>query len=256
MHPLCKKCVDKNNKNCEGSKVKKDFGETCDFFRDEKNTKLTNPKDAIGSNKMPFHLAPLTACKVISQILSISENSFIACYPVVKVALCLPFIEGALKYGRSNFRAVGVRASIYYDAFYRHINAFLAKEEIDLESGFPHLFKAIACQAVIVDAYLCNKLNDDRMVKGGYSYLLNNKNGFKPSLIYAACQYMDMWFENVEGDTSCLHKSITTIARIINQSYDYKETVEKYTPMIKELKEKHKKKNPKHYTIADNDSID
>lgn len=81
---------------------------------------------------------------------------------------CMAFLEGALKYGRSNFRVVGVRASIYKDALDRHMNAWFEGEDIDPESGLPHLGKALACIAIIVDAQACGQLNDDRMVGGGY----------------------------------------------------------------------------------------
>ena len=108
--------------------------------------KPTNPKDAIGSNKLPLHLWPTTATAVG----------------------CLPMLEGALKYGRSNFRAIGVRASIYYDACRRHLDAWFEGEDDAPDSGIPHLGHALACLAIIVDAHAAGKLTDDRMVAGGY----------------------------------------------------------------------------------------
>ncbi len=108
--------------------------------------KLSNPKDIIGSNKIPFHLVP---------------NTFIA-------GLSLAFLEGALKYGRSNFRKVGVRASIYNDALERHMKAWFEGEDIDPESGISHLLKAGACLAILYDAQQADKLQDDRMFEGGY----------------------------------------------------------------------------------------
>jgi hypothetical protein len=56
--------------------------------------KDTNPKDAVGSDKLPLHLWPESAT----------------------MYGCLGLLEGMSKYGRSNWRAAGVRASIYYDA--------------------------------------------------------------------------------------------------------------------------------------------
>jgi hypothetical protein len=56
--------------------------------------KPSNPKDAIGSSKLPLHLWPETATLLGS----------------------LGLLDGMLKYGRAIFRAIGVRASIYYDA--------------------------------------------------------------------------------------------------------------------------------------------
>lgn len=116
----------------------------------EEGSKATNPKDAIGANKLPLHLWPETATALG----------------------CLGCADGMLKYGRSNFRAIGVRSSIYYDAARRHLNAWFEGEDIDeIEhggSGLPHLAHALACIAIIVDAQAAGKLNDDRQMKGGY----------------------------------------------------------------------------------------
>lgn len=145
------------------------------------STKPTNPKDAVGSDKLPLHLWPETAT----------------------VLGCLGLLDGALKYGRSNFRAVGVRASIYYDAARRHLNAWFEGEDCDPDSGLPHLAHVLACVAIVIDAKATGKLNDDRMTPGGYRAL-----------------------------------------------------VEEYTPHVKRLKELHRDKNPKHFTIADSTQSD
>lgn len=108
--------------------------------------KPTNPKDIIGTDKLPLHLWPTTATALG----------------------CLGFLDGALKHGRSNFRAVGVRASIYYDAANRHINAWFEGEEVDPDSGLPHLAHALACLAILVEAQAKGNLNDDRMFKTDY----------------------------------------------------------------------------------------
>lgn len=118
----------------------------------EVTEKLSNPKDIIGASKLPLHLWPATATAMG----------------------CLAFLEGALKYGRSNFRVVGVRSSIYKDALDRHMNAWFEGEEIDPESGLPHLAKALACIAIIIDAQAAGELNDDRMVNGGYHQLVKD----------------------------------------------------------------------------------
>ena len=114
--------------------------------QEDAQSKPSNPKDAIGSTKLPLHLFPLTAI----------------------VWGCLAFLEGLLKYGRTNFRVVGVRASIYYDAARRHLDAWFEGEDTDPDSQLPHLAKALACIAVLIDAHCARKLNDDRMVRGGY----------------------------------------------------------------------------------------
>ncbi len=103
-------------------------------------TKDTNPKDAIGSTKLPMHLIPGTA----------------------KAALAIAFLEGALKYGKYNWRVAGVRASIYVDAMERHLEKWKNGEDEDPETRVPHLASIMACAAIIIDAALCDKLTDDR----------------------------------------------------------------------------------------------
>ena len=113
-------------------------------------TKPTNPKDIIGSDKLPIHLWPQTAT----------------------LMGCLALTDGALKYGRSNWRVAGVRTSIYIDAAQRHITAYFEGEDNDPDSGIPHLGHALACLAIIIDAEAAGKLNDDRQVRGGYRALV------------------------------------------------------------------------------------
>lgn len=150
-------------------------------FEQPEGSKPSNPKDIIGSDKLPLHLFPSTA-----------------------VAMgCLGMMEGLLKYGKTNFRAIGVRYSIYIDAAFRHLKSALEGEDIDPESGIPHLGKALCCIAIIIDAQAAGKLTDDRPIGGGYAKL-----------------------------------------------------VEQLTPTVKALRERHKDKNPRHYTIADNPERD
>lgn len=105
-----------------------------------KPSNSVNPKDAIGINKLPLGLIPDTAIALLS----------------------LAFLEGASKYGRFNWRAVGVRSSIYHDALRRHIASWWNGEDADPATGIPHLANAAACIAIILDAKATGKLNDDR----------------------------------------------------------------------------------------------
>lgn len=102
--------------------------------------KDTNPKAAFGDKKVPFSTVPA---------------------PVI-AELGLAMLEGALKYGRHNYRVSGVRASTYYDAAMRHLTAWWEGEDIDPDSGLPHPVKAMACLAVLRDATINDMLNDDR----------------------------------------------------------------------------------------------
>lgn len=104
------------------------------------DSKGTNPKDAVGSGKVPLELFPDTAV----------------------VAGAMSFLEGAVKYGRYNWRVAGVRASIYVAAARRHLSRWWNGEDIDPDSGLPHLWKALACLAILIDAGEAGKLNDDR----------------------------------------------------------------------------------------------
>jgi hypothetical protein len=114
-------------------------------------TKPTNPKDAIGTNKVNLGLFPDTA----------------------RIAGALAFTEGALKYGRYNWRVAGVRASIYKDALDRHMSQWWNGEDMDGDSQMSHLFKALACIAVLIDSQVCGKLTDDRPPRAPVTALLN-----------------------------------------------------------------------------------
>jgi hypothetical protein len=113
--------------------------------------KASNPKTMIGSDKIPFHLWPETATILGS----------------------LGLLDGTLKYGRSNFRAAGVKASTYYDAARRHLNKWFEGEDLDPDSGLPHMAHVLASIAILVDADAAGVLNDDRMYRGGYVNLIN-----------------------------------------------------------------------------------
>ncbi len=123
-------------------------------------TKPSNPKDLIGSNKIPMHLFPTTA----------------------KALGALALLDGALKYGRTNYRAIGVRSSIYYDACNRHLDAWFEGEDADPSSGLPHLAHALACIAVLIDAKAAGRLNDDRMYPGAYRKFIEANTGFVAQL--------------------------------------------------------------------------
>lgn len=102
--------------------------------------KPSNPKDIIGTNKLPLSLVPGT---------SLAYQA-------------LGHLEGNLKYGLVNWRESGVRCSIYIDALLRHTQKFLNGEWEDPKTHVPHLGSMLACIGIIVDAYECGKLIDDR----------------------------------------------------------------------------------------------
>jgi hypothetical protein len=145
---------------------------------DKKDTSLkeTNPKQSIGDTKIPLHLWPETAT----------------------ILGALGLLDGERKYGRANFRAMGVRASTYVDACKRHLNAWFEGEDNDPDSGLPHFSHALACLAILVDSQVIGNMTDDRMYQTRYREFINSM-----------------------------------------------------TPHVKRLKELHKDKHPKHWTIQD-----
>lgn len=109
--------------------------------------KPSNPKDMIGSNKVPMSLVPASA-----------------------VAYCaLGMMEGMLKYGMTNWRECGVSARIYVDAAHRHLAKYFNGEWADKDTKVPHLASAMACIAILIDAHECNKLTDDRPLQAPVS---------------------------------------------------------------------------------------
>lgn len=118
--------------------------------------KQTNPKDAIGSTKSPVSNIPTNV--------------------LAEVGLAL--LEGEIKYTRYNWREAGARASIYYDALFRHfcLRWWNEHEELDPESGVHHISKAIACLIILRDAQMNGVLVDDRPPKSEqFSDLFNEQ---------------------------------------------------------------------------------
>ena len=64
---------------------------------------MSNPKDSVGTKKAPLSAIP--AC--------------------VMAEVGVGMHEGALKYGRFNWRTTAVVASVYYDATFRHLTAWI-----------------------------------------------------------------------------------------------------------------------------------
>ena len=103
--------------------------------------KETNPKDAVGIKKAP--------------ISTVSG--------AVMAELGLAMMEGALKYGRHNYRVSGVLASVYRDSVWRHLLAWWDfGQDIDPDSGLNHITKAIAGLVVLRDAMILDNWVDDR----------------------------------------------------------------------------------------------
>ena len=99
-----------------------------------------NPKTVFGVQKPPMSFVP----------------------PFALRALGLVMKHGADKYGRLNWRQHRVSSTVYYDAAMRHLMAWMDGEDLDPESGQPHLAHVMACCTIILDAGDRGKLNDNR----------------------------------------------------------------------------------------------
>lgn len=84
----------------------------------------------------------------------------------------LGLLDGMLKYGRSNWRHAGVRATIYTDAIERHLHRWKEGLELDPDSGLPQFAHILACSAIITDAQAAGMLMDDRLTRGQGSIVL------------------------------------------------------------------------------------
>lgn len=115
--------------------------------------KETNPKDMVGVRKAGLSYVPMN----------------------VVAEMGLGMLDGGCKYGRHNYRAAGVRASVYFDAAMRHLIAWWEGEDLDPDTaeldaagqsvpgtGVHHVAKALTCLAVLRDAQLQGMCEDDR----------------------------------------------------------------------------------------------
>lgn len=109
-----------------------------------------NPKQAFGDLKIPVALVP----------------------PAAIIYTGLAFKEGARKYGPYNWREKSVEAMTYVNAAQRHLMSWADGEEIDPDSGNPHLAHALACLAILVDCIETGNLLDNRPPKGNAGALL------------------------------------------------------------------------------------
>ena len=99
-----------------------------------------NPKTALGEAKPKMSDTPTIGVREMGRV----------------------FTMGAAKYGRFNWRKHKVSSSVYYDAGLRHLMAWFDGEDLDQESGHPHLAHVMACMNIILDAQTHGKLNDNR----------------------------------------------------------------------------------------------
>lgn len=104
------------------------------------SAKQTNPKDAIADTRLPLHLVS----------------------PVIKAYQAVAHVLGNIKYGAWNWRPAGARASVYYSAQQRHMDAWWEGEKYDPTDGTWHLANAQACINILIECQESGNLVDDR----------------------------------------------------------------------------------------------
>lgn len=103
-----------------------------------------NPKDALGSDKLPLELWPASASALG----------------------CLGLLDGKFKYGRDNWRATEVIASVYVGALKRHVEDYEEGLTFDPKSKLPILCHILANSGILADATMVGTLIDDRKYPG------------------------------------------------------------------------------------------
>ncbi len=107
---------------------------------ERRDVKDTNPKDSIGDAKVPLWLLS----------------------PIAKAHWALAQFAGMVKYGAWNWRAAGIRKSVYLSAMQRHLDAIASGEKFDPVDGTRHEANIMACCAILLDAEAAGKVVDDR----------------------------------------------------------------------------------------------
>ena len=107
-----------------------------------------NPKDLLAGSKVPLHLWP----------------------PSATAMGAVGLLEGALKYGRNNFREKPVHASVYVGALLRHVLDWYEGNDLTQDSGNMHIGLALANLAILCEALMLGNLIDDRNCKGSVAF--------------------------------------------------------------------------------------
>jgi hypothetical protein len=105
--------------------------------------KSVDPKKLAGAKKLDLSTVPLSTL----------------------VLLANPMGNGAGKYGKYNWLEGDKKLDMmtYINANLRHMILFMAGQDVASDSGVHHLDHAMASLAVLRDAMLANKVNDNRI---------------------------------------------------------------------------------------------
>ncbi len=105
----------------------------------------TNPKDLVGRTK--------PGIRRISPVAILEEGVIME--------------DGADKYGPFNWQDTPVQATVYIDAIFRHLAAYMTGEMVDpgSKSGGLHLAAIRASAGILIDAHATGNIVDDRPFK-------------------------------------------------------------------------------------------
>lgn len=106
----------------------------------EKSSSGTDPKGAAAADRVKLALIP----------------------PAAEIQIARALMDGAAKYGEFNWRGNTVEAMTYVHATRRHMAAWIDGEEVAPDSGVHHLAHAIASLVVLLDAFHCGTVQDNR----------------------------------------------------------------------------------------------
>ena len=107
----------------------------------KKDTKPTNPKDTMASNRAPLHLLPPYA---------VFEWSY-------------AMAEGAFKYSPGNYIETGAKLSVYVGAAMRHAFKMMLGEWRDPDTKVLHAASVMACMAIIIECSHRGSLDESDM---------------------------------------------------------------------------------------------
>lgn len=102
-----------------------------------------NPKDVASRSKVKLAIIPPTAEVLCARVLQ----------------------HGAEKYGYWNWRGEKIEYMGYLSAIRRHLSAIVSGEDVDPESGMPHIAHVMATASILIDAAAAKCIIDDRPKK-------------------------------------------------------------------------------------------
>lgn len=106
---------------------------------DSGEAKSRNPKDIAATSKVPMIVLP----------------------PVPLIHTAQVMRSGSVKYGPANWRDEPIKESVYASALERHLVRYLAGEDVDRDSGAPHLAHIAANCFILMDAIEAGVLTRD-----------------------------------------------------------------------------------------------